>query len=243
MTHPSAAVEISDLTVRYPGSPAPVVDHVSFSVPTSVVMGLVGPNGAGKSTLFKAALGLVPAAAGTARFFGQPLDKVRRRVAYMPQSAEVDWDFPVTVENVVAMGLYPQVGWLKRWRRVDRDAVHASLERVGVESLAKRQISELSGGQRRRVFVARILAQQPDIYLLDEPFAGVDAASERIIRGVLEQLRNSGATVMVVHHDLGTVREFCDQVALINRSLVAAGPTAEIFNSRNLNAAFGLGMM
>ena len=161
----------------------------------------------------------------------------------MPQVAAVDWDYPITVEQVVTMGMYTELGWLRRANAAHRSRVMEVLDRVGIADLAKRQISELSGGQRRRVFVARILVQAPELYLLDEPFAGVDAASERVIRGVLHELRDHGATIVIVHHDLSTVAELCDHVTILNREIIATGPTSEAFTRENITNAFGLGLL
>lgn len=235
------ALNVADLTVTYGAFRA--IENISFVVPSGAVMGLIGPNGAGKSTVMKAAIDLIPRQTGTIKFFEQPLDAVRNRVAYMPQSAAVDWDYPITVEQVVAMGLYPKLGWLKRMSPEQRQQVADALERVGIKELARRQISELSGGQRKRVFVARILVQAPDLYLLDEPFAGVDAASERVIRGVLHELRDAGASIVIVHHDLSTVAELCDHVTILNKHLVSTGPVAESFTREYVNEAFGLGLL
>lgn len=220
-----------------------VVDEVSFRVPAGAVMGLVGPNGAGKSTIMKSIIGLIPHEEGRTRFFGKDLEKVRHKVAYMPQAADVDWDYPITVSQVVEMGLFPKLGWFRRVSAADKKLVMDTLDRVGIADLAGRQISELSGGQRRRVFVARILVQQPDLYLLDEPFAGVDAASESVIHGVLEELRSQGSTVLIVHHDLSTVGHLCGHVAIVNKKLVAAGPTDKVLTKEKINEAFGLGLM
>ncbi|MGZ7495598.1 metal ABC transporter ATP-binding protein [Corynebacterium sp. ZY180755] len=234
------ALTLTDVSVSYGDVRA--CEGISFSVPQGVVAGLVGPNGAGKSTVLKAAVDLV-AHSGQVEFFGQPLDRVRKRVGYMPQSAEVDWDYPITVEQVVAMGRYPALGWFKRMGARDRAVVTEALDHVGLVDVAKRQISELSGGQRRRVFVARILAQEPDLYLMDEPFAGVDVASEHVIHHVLKKLRKAGKTVVMVHHDLSTVSKLCDEVSIINRSVVSTGPTKESFTKENVKQAFGLGLL
>lgn len=216
---------MTDVTVSYGVTLA--IEHATFTVPVGSVMGLIGPNGAGKSTIIKAGLELMDHT-GDVRFFGKPLEEVRRKVAYMPQVAAVDWDYPITVEQVVTMGMYTELGWLRRANAAHRSRVMEVLDRVGIADLAKRQISELSGGQRRRVFVARILVQGPELYLLDEPFAGVDAASERVIRGVLHELRDHGATIVIVHHDLSTVAELCDHVTILNREIIATGPTSEV---------------
>ncbi|MDO4630982.1 MAG: metal ABC transporter ATP-binding protein [Corynebacterium sp.] len=239
-SNPELALEVTDLNVSYGITTA--IENASFTVPTRSVMGLIGPNGAGKSTIIKASIDLIDHT-GTVKFFGTNLDRVRKRVAYMPQAASVDWDYPITVEQVVGMGLYAELGWLKRMTAAQKQRIVDALTRVGIPELAKRQISELSGGQRRRVFVARILVQAPDLYLLDEPFAGVDAASERVIRGVLHELRDNGATVVIVHHDLSTVAELCDHVTILNREVIATGPTATTFTKDNVNAAFGLGLL
>lgn len=235
------ALSIAGLNVAY-GSYR-VIEDVSMKVPMGSVMGLIGPNGAGKSTIMKAAIDLIPRQSGNVALFDQPLDAVRDRVAYMPQAASVDWDYPITVEQVVGMGLYSKLGWFRRMTPEQRGQITTALERVGIPELAKRQISELSGGQRRRVFVARILVQAPDLYLLDEPFAGVDAASERVIRGVLHGLRDDGATIVIVHHDLSTVSEFCDHVTIVNRTLISTGPIEQAFTREHVNEAFGLGLM
>ncbi|AKK04480.1 ATPase component of Mn/Zn ABC-type transporter [Corynebacterium mustelae] len=235
------ALTIKGLTVAYGATLA--VEDATITVPKGAVMGLIGPNGAGKSTVIKAALGLIPSTSRECLFFGQELDSVRDRVAYMPQAAAVDWDYPITVEQVVAMGLYSELGWFKRMNPAHRARVADAMERVGITELAKRQISELSGGQRRRVFVARVLVQKPDFYLLDEPFAGVDAASEKVIRGVLHELRDAGATIAIVHHDLSTVTELCDHVCILNKQVVACGPVDTAFTRDNINTAFGLGLL
>ncbi|WP_104991790.1 metal ABC transporter ATP-binding protein [Deinococcus sp. NW-56] len=225
------------LSVAYFEDPA--VWDVSFEVPAASLTAIIGPNGAGKSTLLKAALGLVPRLAGEALFFGEPLSKVRRRVAYVPQRTSVDWDFPASALDVVTMGLYGRLGWLRRPGRRERAQALACLERVGMADFAGRQISELSGGQQQRVFLARALAQEADLTFMDEPFAGVDAVTERAIVDVLRDLREQGRSVVVVHHDLDTVRDYFDRVALLNVSLVAAGPTETAFTPANLRTAYG----
>jgi manganese/zinc/iron transport system ATP- binding protein len=200
---------------------------------------IVGPNGAGKSTLIKAALGLLPAASGEVLFFGQPYAKVRSRVAYVPQRESVDWDFPVSARDVVAMGLYRQIGWCLPVRSSHRRMAEAALTDVGLGDFAGRQISQLSGGQQQRVFLARALAQKADLYLMDEPFASVDAATEQAILEVLCRLKDEGRTVVCVHHDLDTVADYFDDVVLLNMRVVAAGPVAEIFTKENLRKTYG----
>lgn len=236
----SPALTLTGVSVNYGDVRA--CEDVSFTVPQGVVAGLIGPNGAGKSTALKAAVGLVPST-GSVQFFGQDLERVRGRIGYMPQSAEVDWDYPITVEQVVEMGRYPALGWFKRKSAHDKEIIARSLEHVGLSDVAKRQISELSGGQRRRVFLARILAQEPDLYLMDEPFAGVDVASEHVIHHVLKKLRKAGKTVVMVHHDLSTVSKLCDEVTIINREVVSSGPTEQSFTKENVKQAFGLGLL
>lgn len=230
-------LSIHDMTVAY--QRRPVIWDIDYDAPAGKLVAIVGPNGAGKSTLLKAALGLVRKASGSVRFFGQPYHKVRDKVAYVPQRTSVDWDFPVSALDVAAMGLYRQIGWC-RWvtAKYRRQALH-SLERVGMANFAGRQIRQLSGGQQQRVFLARALAQNAELYLMDEPFAGVDAATERAIVEILRELRRAGKTALVVHHDLQTVAEYFDHVLLLNMRLVAAGPVQTAFNDENLKRTYG----
>jgi manganese/zinc/iron transport system ATP- binding protein len=229
-------VEFHDVTVAY--GRRPVLWNVDLTISEPCLFGIVGPNGAGKSTLLKAALGLVPLAGGMVRLFGQPLERVRRRVGYVPQRETVDWDFPVSVMDVVLMGTYSRVGWLRRPGAAERAVARESLARVGLEDLADRQIGRLSGGQQQRVFLARSLAQQADVYFLDEPMAGVDARSQEQILAVLSGLRDAGKLVIVVHHDLRAVTDWFDAVALIDMRLVAAGPTRETLTPDNLRRTY-----
>lgn len=231
------AVEIHDLTVAY--HRRPVLWDIDVSIPEGRLVGIIGPNGAGKSTLIKAALGLVPLASGQVWFYGKPLRECRHQVGYVPQKESIDWDFPVTVLDVVLMGTYGQLGWIRRPGKAQRDLARECLHVVGMESLADRQIRQLSGGQQQRVFLARALAQQATIYFLDEPFVGVDAATERTIMNLLQRLRDEGKTVFVVHHDLQTVREYFDFVLLLNMRLIAAGETSKVFTTENLQKAYG----
>ena len=233
----AAPLEVRDLTVAY--HTKPVLWDVDLAVPAGALCAIVGPNGAGKSTLLKSALGLVPKAAGWAHFFGRDYDEVRHRVSYVPQRTSVDWDFPTDVLDVVTMGLYGRLGWLRRPGRREREAALRALEQVGMADFAARQISQLSGGQQQRVFLARALAQQADLYLMDEPFAGVDAATERAIVELLTTLRTAGKTVVAVHHDLATVDDYFDWVALLNVRLIAAGPVGEVFTHENLHTTYG----
>ncbi len=229
-------VEFHDVTVAY--GRRPVLWNIDLTIAEPCLFGVVGPNGAGKSTLLKAALGLVPLAGGSVRLFGQPLDRVRRRVGYVPQRETVDWDFPVSVMDVVLMGTYSRLGWLRRPGGAERAVAQESLARVGLQDLAGRQIGRLSGGQQQRVFLARALAQQADVYFLDEPMAGVDARSQEQILAVLSGLREAGKLVIVVHHDLRAVTDWFDAVALIDMRLVAAGPTRETLTPDNLRRTY-----
>ncbi|MBO2990051.1 metal ABC transporter ATP-binding protein [Leucobacter tardus] len=204
-------------------------------------MGIVGPNGAGKSTLIKAMLGLVAPLTGRSEFFGAPLRRVRQRVGYMPQSTSVDWDFPTTVLDVAMMGTYGRLGWIRRPGAAERARAGEALEQTGIADLAVRQIGELSGGQRQRVFLARALAQDPDLFFMDEPFQGVDAKSQGAIVSVLHRLREAGKTVVIVHHDLATVREYCDHVTLLNGRVIASGPVDEVFTTELIRATYDLG--
>lgn len=236
--HPaSAPLSIHDMTVAY--HRRPVIWDVDYDAPAGKLIAIVGPNGAGKSTLIKAALDLVPKVSGAVRIFGRPYDEQRLRVAYVPQRTSVDWDFPVSAQDVVAMGLYRKIGWFRpvtrRWRQAAREA----LDRVGLADFASRQISQLSGGQQQRVFLARALVQEADLYLMDEPFAGVDAATERAILKVLRGLRSTGKTALVVHHDLQTVADYFDEVLLLNMRLVASGPVSQVFTEENLRRTYG----
>ena len=236
MSTPDLACRTVNLSVAYRRDP--VLRHVGFEAPVGAVMGVVGPNGAGKSTLLKAMLGLVTPLTGHAEFFGERLAQARHRVGYMPQATTVDWDFPTTVFDVVLMGTYGGLGWFRRPGPAERERATAALEQTGMTELAGRQIGELSGGQRQRVFLARALAQQPDLYFMDEPFQGIDARSQQAIVEVLHALRAQGRTVVIVHHDLATVKDYCDQVTLLNRRIVAAGPVDEVFTKDNIRTTY-----
>ncbi|WP_282077361.1 metal ABC transporter ATP-binding protein [Epibacterium ulvae] len=233
----ASPLAIRGLTVSYGQKPA--VFSVDMTVVPGQMTAIIGPNGAGKSTLLKAALGLVPKVSGQVRVFGADLIKQRERIAYVPQRASVDWDFPTRVLDVVLMGLYRELGLLARIRGAHRAQAKACLERVGMADFADRQIGQLSGGQQQRVFLARALAQNADLYLLDEPFAGVDAATEKAIISVLKSLRDAGKTVVVVHHDLTTVRDYFDSVFLINTRKIAEGPVEHAFTPELLQEAYG----
>ena len=217
------------------------LSHAGFSIPRGTITALVGVNGSGKSTLFKAIMGFVPLAGGSVKILGMPGVQALKQnlVAYVPQAEEVDWNFPVLVEDVVLMGRYGHMNWLRRTRAIDREKVDEALERVGMQAYRKRQIGELSGGQRKRVFLARALAQEGQVILLDEPFTGVDVNTEEQITQLLRELRDEGRVMLVSTHNLGSVPEFCDRAVLINRKVLASGPTSEVFTAANLQAAFG----
>ncbi|WP_280513932.1 metal ABC transporter ATP-binding protein [Salinarimonas ramus] len=228
---------VQEMTVSY--GEKPVVFNVDFTAPPESMVAIVGPNGAGKSSLLKAALGIVPSISGRVTVFGEPLATARRRIAYVPQRASVDWDFPTRVIDVVLMGMYRELGLLKLVRRPHRERAMACLARVGMADFADRQIGQLSGGQQQRVFLARALAQGADLYLLDEPFAGVDAATEKAIIDVLKSLKAERKTVIAVHHDLATVADYFDHLLLINVRKIADGPVATTFTAQNLQATYG----
>lgn len=230
-------LEIRSLNVAYQRKL--VVWDADVSIRDGRTTAIVGPNGAGKSTLIRAALGLIPTASGEVRFFGEPFSKVRHRVAYVPQRESVDWDFPVTARDVVAMGLYRGIGWCLPVLAKHRRQAAEALADVGLADFADRQISRLSGGQQQRVFLARALAQKADLYLMDEPFASVDAATEQAILAVLQRLKSEGRTVVCVHHDLDTVAEYFDEVVFLNMRVVAAGPVAGTFTRDNLQKTYG----
>jgi len=231
------AIQVTDVTVAY--HEKPVLWDVDLDVPEGVLMAIVGPNGAGKTTLIKTILGLIKPAAGQVRVYGRPFEEQRRLVGYVPQRGSVDWDFPTNALDVVMMGLYGRLGWARRPGPRERALALDALSKVGMAELAGRQISQLSGGQQQRVFLARALVQDARVYFMDEPFAGVDATTERAIIQLLRELRAAGKTVVVVHHDLQTVPEYFDWVTLINVRRIASGPVAEAFTEENLRRAYG----
>jgi manganese/zinc/iron transport system ATP- binding protein len=237
---PAAAevpLSVYDLTVAYHRKP--VLWDVSFDVPAGKLVGIVGPNGAGKSTLIKAVMDLLPRASGRIRVFGENYRKNRYRVGYVPQRESVDWDFPVDALDVVTMGLYSKIGWCLPVRKKHRQAAMEALDRVGIADLAHRQISQLSGGQQQRTFLARALVQDADLYLMDEPFAAVDATTERAIVQILHEMKRFGKTALVIHHDLQTVLEYFDYVVLLNMRIVAHGPVDDVFTPENLHKTYG----
>ncbi len=235
----SSALSVKQLSVNYDKTPA--LWDISFDTPVGHLIGIIGPNGAGKSTLIKAALGLVPPMSGKALFFNEPLEKVRQKVAYIPQRTSVDWDFPITVIELVLMGRYGRLGLFRRPKKADRAAAAHVLDLVGISALADRQISQLSGGQQQRVFIARALLQEAELYFMDEPFSGIDHGTEQLLIQLLKGFKSEGKTVFVVHHDLNTVESVFDWLILLNMRLVAAGPLDEVFTKENLGKTYGKG--
>jgi manganese/iron transport system ATP-binding protein len=237
---PGDGIRVENITVTYRNGQT-ALRNASFAIPRGTITALVGVNGSGKSTLFRAIMGFVPLAAGRVFLFGEPAAQALKRncVAYVPQSEDVDWNFPVLVEDVVMMGRYGHMNFLRVPRAGDRAAVDAALRRVGMHDYRERQIGELSGGQKKRVFLARALAQDGTIVLLDEPFTGIDVRTEEAIIALLGELRDEGRVVLVSTHNLGSVPRFCDRAVLINRTVLAAGPTSEVFTHANLEKAFG----
>ncbi len=230
-------LEVHDLTVSYGNKP--VLWDIDFSLPAGVLAGIIGPNGAGKSTLIKTIMGLIEPSSGYSNMFGQELDKVRKRVSYVPQRESVDWDFPASVFDVVLMGRYAKAGLFRTISKADREVAEECIRKVGLEAFSTRQISQLSGGQQQRVFIARALAQDADLYFMDEPFAGVDMATEADIIKILKEMREKGKTVVVVHHDLQSAIDYFDWMVMLNMRLVASGPTDQVFNQESLQETYG----
>lgn len=229
-------IEVEDMTVAYQAKP--VLWDIDLKIPRGVLMAIVGPNGAGKSTLIKSMLDLIKPISGKVLFNGKPYKTERKSIGYVPQSGSVDWDFPSSVLDIVMMGTYGDLGWFKRPGEKEREIALESLRKVGMEEFRDRQISQLSGGQQQRVFLARALAQDADIYFMDEPLKGVDARTETVIINLLKELRDRGKTLIVVHHDLQTVSEYFDSVVLLNRQVIEAGPVDEVYNDENLRKTY-----
>jgi manganese/zinc/iron transport system ATP- binding protein len=230
-------LSIREVTIAYHRKP--VLWEVNLDIPTGKLVGLVGPNGAGKSTMLKAIMGIMPLLSGSVRIFGKPYSEVRQRVAYVPQRESVDWDFPASVLDVVLMGFYGRIGWFGRVTRQHQQMAMEALDRVGMAEFAQRQISQLSGGQQQRTFLARALIQPADLFLLDEPFAAVDASTEQALVSIMRSLQDAGKTIIVVHHDLHTVPEYFDYLVLLNMRVVAAGPMETTFHQENLQKTYG----
>ncbi|TFV97631.1 metal ABC transporter ATP-binding protein [Algoriphagus kandeliae] len=230
-------LEIHDLTVSYDQSP--VLWNVDFSLPAGKLIGILGPNGAGKSTLIKAIMGLIQPSSGYVKIFDQDLDNVRNKISYVPQRESVDWNFPASVLDVVLMGTYGKLGLFKRPGKKEKELALSCLEKVGMTAYVHRQISELSGGQQQRVFIARALAQEADLYLMDEPFAGVDMNTETAIFNLLQEMSQSGKTVIVVHHDIYSAVNYFDWFIMLNLHLVASGPKNEVVTEELLRKTYG----
>ncbi|MGO4540917.1 metal ABC transporter ATP-binding protein [Paenibacillus sp. 2TAB19] len=230
-------LSVNGLTVAY--QKKPVLRNVTFEINEGELIGVIGPNGAGKSTLMKATLGLIPSIGGEVLVYGKPYKEQRKLIGYVPQRESVDWDFPTNALDVVMMGRYGHLGWLRRPGAKEKAIALECLSKVGMADFADRQISQLSGGQQQRVFLARALAQDAKLYFMDEPFAGVDAATEKAIITLLQELKRQGKTVVVVHHDLATVQDYFDSVLLLNVELQAYGPTDQVFTQDQLQRTYG----
>jgi manganese/zinc/iron transport system ATP- binding protein len=237
MMEEACALKVESLSVNFDATS--VLWDIHFQIPRATRVGIIGPNGAGKSTLLKALLGMVKPLSGKMECFGRPLKKTKKRIAYVPQRSSVDWDFPITAFELVLMGRYGKLGYFAWPKRADREAARHALDLVGMSAFAHRQISQLSGGQQQRLFLARALLQDADLYLMDEPFAGVDMATEKAIVALMEQLKVQGKTLLVVHHDLSTVNAYFDWVLMLNTCLVACGPVAEVFNADMIMRTYG----
>lgn len=233
----SPLLELHNATVTYQSKPA--IWNIDFQIPEGKMVGVIGANGSGKTTMLKAVVGLVPLSSGYAKVFDKPFEQVRERVAYVPQRSSVDWDFPANVMDTVLMGRYRKHNLFGRTTKADKALARQALEKVGLEALAHRQIAQLSGGQQQRVFIARALAQQADLYLLDEPFAGVDTTTETTIINLLQEMNRAGKSVVVVHHDLNTVSKYFDWLVMMNTRLIACGPTEEVFTTATLQDTYG----
>lgn len=231
------AIATQDLTVAY--HERPVLENASCNIPQGTLTGILGPNGAGKSTLLKAMLGLVPILDGETTFFGERLKNIRSSIGYVPQRGEVDWDFPTNALDVVTMGRYGHLGLFRRPKKQDRDIAMECLQTLGMEAFAKRQIRQLSGGQQQRVFLARAMAQDASLYIMDEPFAGVDAKTEHAIIELMKRWKNENKTMVVVHHDLQTAPRYFDWLLLLNKQVVASGPSEQVFTKTNLQSTYG----
>ena len=229
-------IKVEDLQVSYYGKTA--IKDVSFSFEGGKLVGILGPNGAGKSTALKSIIGLIPADKGTVRLSGQPVDEIRKEIAYVPQRSNIDWDFPIEVKEAVLLGTFPRLGLFRRPGKKEQKLAADCLEKVGMTEFANRQIGELSGGQQQRVFMARALAQQADFFFLDEPFVGIDVSSEEIIMDILKELRSEGKMVLIVHHDLSKVASYFDDIILLNKKMITSGPVSEVFTAENLSVTY-----
>ncbi|MBI3236387.1 MAG: metal ABC transporter ATP-binding protein [Chlamydiales bacterium] len=233
------ALVVDQLTVSY--DKTAVLWDVHLEIPEGLMVGIIGPNGAGKSTLLKSLIGMEKPLSGTFEFFGKPFKSVRDRIAYIPQRSSVDWDFPISAFDLVLMGRFGKLGYFKRPKSADKEAARRVLDMVGMLEFADRQISQLSGGQQQRLFIARALLQDADLYLMDEPFSGVDMATEKAIVAMMEEMKSKGKTVFVVHHDLGTVDAYFDWVIMLNTCVIASGPVSDVFNKDTIMRTYGRG--
>lgn len=231
-------VDVNNLTVSYDGNE--VVQNISFHLETGNLIGIIGPNGAGKSTLMKAMLGLIPRDRGAIEICGQSIKSIRKDIAYVPQRSDIDWDFPIVVLDTVLLGTYPKLGIFRRPKKSDKEWAYHCLEKVGMEEYSHKQISELSGGQQQRVFLARALAQKADFFFLDEPFVGIDVASEETIINILKELRDEGKTVFIVHHDLTKVVDYFNDLILMNKDLIKSGPVENVIRPEHMTEAYGM---
>jgi manganese/zinc/iron transport system ATP- binding protein len=234
--HNKIAIQIKDLTVAY--HIKPVLWDIDIDFLESTLTAIVGPNGAGKSTLIKTMIGLIPKVSGNILFYNKKYNQIRKKVSYVPQRNSVDWDFPINVFDLVLMGRYGHLGWFKRPTQKDKKIAFQALQKVDMVSFSKRQISELSGGQQQRIFLARSLAQQGDIYLMDEPFQGVDIQTEKKIISILQDLKKKNKTIIVVHHDLATVKQYFDYLVLLNIQKIASGTISKVFNNENIEKTY-----
>lgn len=232
----SQTIDVKNLSVSYSGKKA--IQDVSFSLDSGKLIGIIGPNGAGKSTLIKGMLDLVSKDSGEVKILGQSVDEMRKEIAYIPQRADIDWEFPILVKDTVLLGTYPRLGLFKRPKEKEKKIAMEALTKVGMEDFADKQIGELSGGQQQRVFVARSLAQKADVFFLDEPFVGVDIKSEEIIIDILKKLKNQGKTIFIIHHDLTKIEEYFDEIILINKKIFGAGPVKEIVTPELMEKTF-----
>lgn len=233
----NSSIEVHNLSVSYQN--VPVLWDIDFSLPKGQIVGIIGPNGSGKSTLLKAIMGLIPLASGNVKVLNKNLSLVRDQLAYVPQRETVDWNFPASVEDVVLMGRYKKGNLFRRLTKIDKVIAQESIEKVKLEKYRDRQISQLSGGQQQRVFIARALAQGASIYIMDEPFVGVDMATEKTILDLLIQMKEEGKTIIIVHHDIQTVSNYFDYIVMLNSRLIAHGPTNEVLTEENLQATYG----
>ncbi len=232
-----SAITVKNLTISYHKKPA--IKGINLSIEQGNVIGIIGPNGAGKSTLLKGILGLLPFDSGDVKIFGRDISELRKRISYIPQREQFDWDFPINVEDVVMMGRYAHLPVIGFPKTQDKEIVEQVLQKVGMNKYSDRQIRNLSGGQQQRIFLARALAQQSDIYFLDEPFVGVDAKTEQAIFNLMKELKDEGKTILVVHHDLGKVLEYFDKLIMINQTLVAYGDAKKIFTTDIIHKTYG----